>query len=147
MKWRRKNRFKKCCSYCFPWYFHSLVPPAAILNGICLPPTVSASKQNFISFFVPLNECFQWNHTSFCFADVSKKVARHDSANFFPSSVVTARSWCKSVLLPTKTTGTLKNSIFAHFNYDASFIHTSWRIDWNFLCTYCALPITSNNFS
>lgn len=45
--------------------------------------------------------------TSFCLADVSKKLARQDSANFLPSSYETARSWCKSVLLPTNTTGTL----------------------------------------
>ena len=45
--------------------------------------------------------------TSFCFADVSKNWAFHDSANFCPSNVDTARSWNKSVLLPTKITGTL----------------------------------------
>lgn len=45
---------------------------------------------------------------SFCLADVSKNWAFQDSATFLPSSNVTARSWCKSVLFPTKTTGTLK---------------------------------------
>lgn len=58
------------------------------------------------------NSDFPWNRqsrpTSFCLADVSKNVARHDSASFLPSSYDTARSWCKSVLLPTNTTGTLR---------------------------------------
>lgn len=45
---------------------------------------------------------------SFCFADVSKNEAFHESASRLPSSELIIRSICKSVLLPTKTMGTLK---------------------------------------
>lgn len=47
--------------------------------------------------------------TSFCLAEVSRNCAFQHSASFFPSSVETALSWCKSVLFPTNTTGTLQS--------------------------------------
>lgn len=45
--------------------------------------------------------------TSFCLALVSTKAAFHFSASLLPSSVLIFRSMCKSILLPTRTIGTL----------------------------------------
>jgi hypothetical protein len=57
-------------------------------------------------------------HTSFCLADVSRKAAFQESANLFPSSLLIIRSIWRSVLLPTKTIGTLQNvAHFIHFIY------------------------------
>jgi hypothetical protein len=42
------------------------------------------------------------------FADVSRNTAFILSANFRPSSVLTSRSFSRSLLLPTRTMGTLK---------------------------------------
>lgn len=79
--------------------------------------------------------------TSFCLAEVSKKFARHDSANFLPSSALTARSWCKSVLLPTKTTGTLQigngNEIGLDYGYDLVALRAGFRFRFKFYEVSC----------
>lgn len=49
--------------------------------------------------------------TSFCFALVSTNDAFHFSASLLPSSVLILRSVCKSVLFPTRTIGTLNDTI------------------------------------
>ena len=49
--------------------------------------------------------------TWFSLADVSRKKAFICFANSLPSSTVTRRSLCKSLLFPTKTIGTLKIKI------------------------------------
>lgn len=66
-----------------------------------------------LSFSICCNSWRKMSSTdSFCFAEVSKNVAFHNSANFLPSSNVTALSWCKSVLFPTRTIGTLQERRF-----------------------------------
>lgn len=83
--------------------------------------------------------CKSWRKMSstdsFCFAEVSKNVAFHNSASFFPSSDVTALSWCKSVLFPTRTIGTLKrfgfnwwtDNVFERMN-SLSFSHDVYQL-------------------
>lgn len=84
--------------------------------------------------------------TSFCLADVSRNDAFHCSAKRLPSSVDTARSWCKSVLLPTRTTGTL---FFNEIEFLFFVFFEFWIVifNWRYFVTHFGLPITSNNFS
>ena len=88
--------------------FRSLFRLVLRLNGIYQRLTVKLMRKKKLKFKETKFHPSQINQfTSFCLADVSRNDAFHDSAKRLPSSVDTARSWCRSVLLPTRTTGTL----------------------------------------
>lgn len=108
--------------------YRSLFQLVLRVNGIYQLRTVkilicSNLSLSIIKSFFPRIQSVPFLFTSFCLADVSKNDAFHDSANRLPSSIEIARSWCRSVLLPTRTTGTLVGHTQKKQNYKSKFAH------------------------